>query len=673
MESKSSKSNPSKTTKTTKTIKSKNTISKTIDRSKILSKINEMTSIPKSLISAITRSESDSDDIPRDLNTPYIVDDNGMVEDHDRYDNWMNNEINVDPDNFPSEYANISGRSLKRSNKIDMDMNIKDRNKYDRFIGRAKRDEYQNMQAELEDFKIPISMEVTMDTVDISKYKPNPIYHNDVDYPLFSTGFHHWIHATKNKTEVFDQFKGKKKVYHVLNGYERYVDDYNESIGNVSKKFFELDKKPDILSRAFYKMWEILYYYDLIDTTSKNFASAHLAEGPGSFIQATMFFREMYCKDYKSDKYHAITIHGENEDHSLDIENKFINHYNSEKPQRVFIHKTYDKQTAGGSKTKDDGDLTKTKTILNFKKEINGKVDLVTADGGFEWSNENIQEQESALLVFSEILTALNVQKKGGSFVLKMFEMFTRLSAKFIIILKHFYEKVYIVKPLTSRESNSERYVICKEFKYDEKNIDTVLKQLLDSLDNSNSEKSFMFDIYPDMTIPNDLKSIINATNVEISNRQFKVINKMITYIEGSNYFGDVYNRYRNRQIDLSKYWIDAFMTDNKDYQKGRTKAIKMLELGDRSINKISTHFKHVLTHDSTITSVKDSNKDSKEVSKEVKDSSKQSVKSNVKDKDKSKETKDETKDKSKQSRVVKTKTSKTTKTTKTNKTKKSK
>jgi hypothetical protein len=38
-------------------------------------------------------------------------------------------------------------------------------------------------------------------------------------------------------------------------------------------------------------------YYDLIDVNSKNFVSAHLAEGPGSFIQAVMFYREMFIEN----------------------------------------------------------------------------------------------------------------------------------------------------------------------------------------------------------------------------------------------------------------------------------------------------------------------------------------------------------------------------------------
>ena len=62
------------------------------------------------------------------------------------------------------------------------------------------------------------------------------------------------------------------------------------------KTYFDSDKKPDILSRAFYKLWELFFMFDLIDLKSKDFVSAHLAEGPGSFIQATMFYRDKFAK-----------------------------------------------------------------------------------------------------------------------------------------------------------------------------------------------------------------------------------------------------------------------------------------------------------------------------------------------------------------------------------------
>lgn len=444
--------------------------------------------------------------------------------------------------------------------------NRNDNVEYRKFIGRPQ---IHSEKVDLVDNKIPICCDINSILPDLSKQNPTFVLRNDVDYPKFSLGFTHWIHATKNKTDVFKTFVNKKKVYQVVNGYERYIDDYKDSIGNVSKTYFGLNdkKKPAILSRAFYKLWEMIHYYDIIDPNAKSFSSAHLAEGPGSFIQATMFYREMFSKHSKTDKYHAITIHGENEDENLlDLEKQFVDYYESEKPQRFHMHKTYHSKISRASKTKDNGDLTKVKTIQNFVKSVDSKVDFITGDGGFDWTNENIQEQECAVLIFAQILTALNVQKKGGSFVLKIFETFTTISLKFIVILKHFYENVSIVKPFTSRESNSEKYVVCKGFKFGENEQSDLIKKLMNTLDEIDkiTEKSpkFLIDIFTDIVIPNELFVEMICINTMISNRQFEVINKMIEYLNGSNFHGETYTKYRNRQIELSEYWIDTFMTD---------------------------------------------------------------------------------------------------------------
>ena len=225
----------------------------------------------------------------------------------------------------------------------------------------------------------------------------------NIDYPRCSLGFQHFIHSIKNDTSILNQFENKKKVYLVMNPFERYIDSYNKSIGDESKKYFELDKgkTPDILSRGFYKLWELLFMFDLIDISKENFSSAHLAEGPGSFIQATMFFRDMFSKKgtSKNDKFYAITIHPEDtKGHVPELEKKFIDFYAEEKPRRFFQHVTHDKKQVGGDLSRDNGDLINPNTLKNFyggaSSTVKEKVDFITADGGFEWVNENIQEQE---------------------------------------------------------------------------------------------------------------------------------------------------------------------------------------------------------------------------------------------------------------------------------------
>jgi 23S rRNA U2552 (ribose-2'-O)-methylase RlmE/FtsJ len=401
-----------------------------------------------------------------------------------------------------------------------------------------------------------------------------------IDYPRCSLGFHHYIHAAKNDTEILKQFENKKKVYLVINPFERYIDSYNKSIGDISKSYFDLgkDKIPDILSRGFYKLWELFFMFDLIDTTKENFVSAHLAEGPGSFIQATIFFRDMFSKKgvSKNDKFYAITLHPEDtKGHVPELERKFIDYYADEKPRRFFQHETVNKKQSGGRL--DNGDLMNPETLKNFygggDSTVKEKVDLITADGGFEWVNENIQEQEYFKLLFSQIIFAINMQKKGGSFVCKFFETFTTTSSKFILILTALYDKVFFVKPLTSRQSNSEKYAVCIGFKHGES--DTEIKSILKTLNKMHEEiyknpNLNIVDIFPEYKFNSDFLSRMINMNLSILNLQFKAIGDIIIFINSQNYYGDTYQESRDTQILAADYWTKLFFMPENEFKENK-------------------------------------------------------------------------------------------------------
>ena len=303
---------------------------------------------------------------------------------------------------------------------------------------------------------------------------------NNIAYPEMSLGFHHFLHKAKNKMEITDNFANRKKVYLVTSLFEKSIDKKEKteegepyiSIDMGLKKLIANIKpdSPEILSRAFLKLWEMIVYFDLIPN-SDNFTSAHLAEGPGSFIQATILFRDMLAKLKKiktssNDKYYAVTLHSDNE-HLL-MEKEFINYYENENPKRLHILDTVNKKELkiqkGGRRygTMTDGDITNLHTINLFggsHKEGDGyseEADLITADGGFDWKKENLQEQEAYRLIFGQMLTALKTQKSGGHFVLKIFETYTKNTIKILELLRLFYTEVYICNPFTSRISNSE-------------------------------------------------------------------------------------------------------------------------------------------------------------------------------------------------------------------------
>lgn len=63
------------------------------------------------------------------------------------------------------------------------------------------------------------------------------------------------------------------------------------------------------------------------------------------------------------------------------------------------------------------------------------------------------------------MIYAIALQKQGGTFILKVFDIFAQATIDILYILSSLYEKCYIIKPNTSRNANSEKYIVCKLFK----------------------------------------------------------------------------------------------------------------------------------------------------------------------------------------------------------------
>jgi hypothetical protein len=112
------------------------------------------------------------------------------------------------------------------------------------------------------------------------------------------------------------------------------------------------------------------------------------------------------------------------------------------------------------------GNLYNIENLMYIYNNFKHTKDFITGDGGFDFSIDfNKQEESSLNLIFAEICFAIVLQKKGGSFVLKVFDTFTSCSIELLYLLSYLYETVHITKPLPSRPANSEKYIVCTNFK----------------------------------------------------------------------------------------------------------------------------------------------------------------------------------------------------------------
>ena len=201
------------------------------------------------------------------------------------------------------------------------------------------------------------------------------------------------------------------------------------------------------LSRSFYKMIEITnMMYLLDDLRDGPIETFHLAEGPGGFIEAIAFMRKN-----ESDKYHGMTLI--NEDPNVPGWKKSKNFLDTHKNVEIEY---------GPSNT---GDLLDVENLKYCYSKYNNTMHIITADGGFDFSIDfNKQEILATNLLFAQVSFAIAMQKTGGHFILKIFDIFTKTTVDIIYLLSSLYKKVYIVKPNTSRVANSEKYIVCKGF-----------------------------------------------------------------------------------------------------------------------------------------------------------------------------------------------------------------
>ena len=117
----------------------------------------------------------------------------------------------------------------------------------------------------------------------------------------------------------------------------------------------------------------------------------------------------------------------------------------------------------GADKT---GNLISLDNFHHCATKYRNKMEIITADGGFDFSVDfNNQENMATQLILCEVFYALAMQKQGGTFILKIFDVFHKPTVDILYLLCYYYTNVSIMKPHTSRIANSEKYVICQGFK----------------------------------------------------------------------------------------------------------------------------------------------------------------------------------------------------------------
>ena len=253
------------------------------------------------------------------------------------------------------------------------------------------------------------------------------------------------ISNRKLNDDLYKQITAKKSeidaVQHKWDSAKKISNDYEYiyTSSNTRKNISSIIP----VSRSFFKLREIIYDFKL-NISGK---SACIAEAPGGFMQSLLTFSSE--KNIDINPIYGITLISDNKDIP------FWNHALQEN-DKVRICNGCD----------ETGDLYKLGNVLDFIKCCGkSSCSIVTADGGFDYTTDFEQELSSYKLFYSEVFTALNIQEEKGSFICKFFDLFHYSTLQLIYILYISYEKISFIKPSTSRQSNSEKYIVCQGFK----------------------------------------------------------------------------------------------------------------------------------------------------------------------------------------------------------------
>jgi 23S rRNA U2552 (ribose-2'-O)-methylase RlmE/FtsJ len=266
-------------------------------------------------------------------------------------------------------------------------------------------------------------------------HEKNIIYQNEIKQECIFVELKNTLISIKNSIDKYNKGDWEKS--------KKMMTKY-ELVYSSSKRYKNICNILPV-SRSYFKLHQMIYDFDLLNKDScDDFFSCTIAEGPGGFIHCLNDINSKY--KHKIKQIYGITLISN--DKSVPYWNNSILKHRLNK---IFLET--------------DGNIYNYETVKKFINFVDNKCDLITSDGGFDYSNNyNQQEINSYKLLYCEIFIGLHVQKEGGHFLIKMFDIMYHKTIQLIYLLYNLYSEVYIYKPSLSRLSNSEKYIICKGF-----------------------------------------------------------------------------------------------------------------------------------------------------------------------------------------------------------------
>ena len=141
--------------------------------------------------------------------------------------------------------------------------------------------------------------------------------------PQFKLGYHHFIDRTRDALGITKKLESKNEFYYVVNEFETDISDYPDNILNLSKIYFN-DTNLE-LNRDFYKFWEILFVFDLINDDTKSISL--ISNDTSDCIDTVFYYSEKILgKDTSKYQINNVNVTFEKEyEYDEKLKNQYLN------------------------------------------------------------------------------------------------------------------------------------------------------------------------------------------------------------------------------------------------------------------------------------------------------------------------------------------------------------
>lgn len=234
------------------------------------------------------------------------------------------------------------------------------------------------------------------------------------------------------------------------------VDLYRDLRFIIEKKYNEKN-----VTNAWSKYWEIYSYFDIksyFDTEIKIFCNAEL---PGSSICAWHHYATQHGLkyDWRASSFSPYTEEG---DKGKALGDKF----------GLWKHnKSNWMMDVEGEENSNNGDATQIANLLDLEAKIGpkstfGGCHIYSHDAGLDVTSDyNEQELMNAKLHLGCAIAGFLTMRKGAMFIAKQYTFLAPFTRSLFPLYADMFEKFLICKPMTSRPSNSETYLVGIGFK----------------------------------------------------------------------------------------------------------------------------------------------------------------------------------------------------------------